>query len=153
MLVLAAMTATGRATLAEADAGAIIVQGATAQNSFPAGIQFAIRAQSSSQISMVRVAYRVGDDPVTYVANATYAPGFTVNATYVIDLQRDYLPPGVVLHYQWLIQDMAGASVTTVFSDVSVTDPRFLWHQRTLDKVTLHWYDGDDAFADAVLAA
>jgi hypothetical protein len=155
-IVLAAMALPlGQAAPAHAatGAGAITVQGASAQNSFPAAIQFAIRAQSSSQISMVRVAYRVGDDPVTHIANASYAPGFTVNATYAIDLQQNYLPPGVVLHYQWLIQDMSGAIVSTVFNDLQVTDPRFLWHQRTLDNVTLHWYDGGDDFADPVLSS
>lgn len=123
----------------------------TVQNSFPTQIQFGVRAQSSSQISSVRIGYRIGDDPLTFEADSTFSPGFTVVATYVIDLQRDYLPPGVVVHFQWQIQDMSGATVSSVWSDLPVTDPRFLWHEKTVGNVTLHWYDGTTDFADAVL--
>ena len=124
-----------------------------AQSSFPQQIQFKLGAQSSFQISAVRLVYRVGDDKINYVANATFVPDYKVIATSVIDLPHDYLPPGVTLHFQWQIEDMAGSEASTAWSDFKVTDPRFVWHERTLGNVVLHWYDGDDKFADAVLAS
>jgi hypothetical protein len=136
---------------ANAASAGITVSENAVQNSFPKNIQFTVRAQSSSQISSARLAYRLGDDPITFVANANYTPGFRIVATYPIDLQRDYLPPGVIVHFQWQIQDMAGGEFTTAWSDLKVTDPRFLWHERGLGNVVLHWYEGDDNFADAIL--
>ncbi|HLZ07046.1 MAG TPA: hypothetical protein VKT80_00520, partial [Chloroflexota bacterium] len=123
------------------------------RSSFPQSILFTMRAQSSFQISSVRVAYRVGDSTVTNLAVANFVPDTKVTATYTIDLPRDYLPPGVTVHFQWLIEDMAGSGAATEWSDFKVSDPRFLWHERTLGNVVLHWYDGDDNFADAVLAS
>lgn len=143
----------GRPATVHAAATGIAILQTTAQSAFPTQVQFGVRAQSSSQISSVRIGYRLGDDPLTFEANGSFAPGFTVVATYVIDLQRDYLPPGVVLHYQWEIQDMSGATVMSAIAELPVTDRRFLWHEKTLGKITLHWYDGTTDFADAVLAS
>ncbi len=138
---------------ASANAGGITVTASSGQNSFPNQIVFGVRTQSSSEISWIRLDYREGDEPITVEGSATFKPGFSVDASYAINLLSDYHPPGVVLHYQWRIQDMSGAEIDTAWADVNVTDLRFGWHERTRGNVILHWYDGDDAFADAVLAS
>jgi hypothetical protein len=150
LLIALALTGTAAPPASAASAGIEVLENAV-QNSFPKTIQFSVRAQSSSQISSVRLAYRLGDDPITFVANANYTPAFRIVATYPIDLQREYVPPGVIVHFQWQIQDMAGGEFATAWSDLKVTDPRFLWHERTLGNVVVHWYEGDDKFADAIL--
>src|SRR6185437_14823185 len=73
--------------------------------------------------------------------------------TYAIDLSQEYYPPGVTIQYQWQIEDLIGAKALSSWASLKVTDPRFFWRERTLGSVTLHWYDGDDQFADSVLAA
>lgn len=133
-------------------AGSIDVLATGARSEFPKQLVFPLQAQGTSQISSIRIAYRVGDDPVTSVARVTFAPANHVDTSYTIDLSQEYYPPGVTIQYQWQIEDLSGASVTTNWASFKVTDPRFNWHERTLGSVTLHWYDGDDQFAASVLA-
>jgi Peptidase MA superfamily len=134
-------------------AGVVTVLQSGAQSQFPKELDFAVQAQSNSMISSVRFAYRVSEDPVTTIAKATFVPSPRVEARYAIDLSRTYFPVGVTIHYQWLIQDQTGATGTSAWQDLRISDPRFLWHERTQGRVTLHWYDGDNQFADAVLDA
>jgi hypothetical protein len=110
-------------------------------------------AQSSAQISSLRLAFKISDDPVTTVAAVSFAPGFRVDTTNHLDLQRNYLPPGVTVHYWWQIEDQTNAHVDTAPADLPLVDPRFGWHIRSNADVNLHWYDGTTDFADGVLAA
>jgi len=127
------------------------VQQNTAKNEFPRRITFDLQAQSLTQITSVRLVYRVGDDPVMTVAAASFTPGFRFDATYQIDLRREYLPPGVTIQYRWQIRDLSNANLTTDGSDLWISDPRFVWRGRRLGAVTLYWHDVDDQFAHVLL--
>lgn len=131
---------------------AITVLQSQATSDFPKQLRFEVVAQSLAQITSVRIVYRVGDDPISVEATASFTPGFRVDATRAIDLQREYYPPGVALHFQWLIQDISGAELDTPLADLPIVDRRFLWHQNTQGGVVLHWYAGDSRFSDAVLS-
>jgi hypothetical protein len=131
---------------------AITIVQAVADDDFPNQLRFEIVAQSIAQITSVRLAYRVSDDPVITVDSATFAPGNRVDASRTIDLKQEYVPPGVTLHVQWQIQDLSGGELDTPWADVAVTDRRFLWHQSNQGGVTLHWYDGDTQYSDAMLS-
>ncbi|MGH2460256.1 MAG: peptidase MA family metallohydrolase [Chloroflexota bacterium] len=138
---------------ASATAGAIDIVTTSARSEFPKQLAFTLQAKSTAQISSVRIAYRAGDDPVTTVAQVSLTPASRVDPTYTIDLGHEYYPPGVTIHYQWRVEDQSGAAAASNWADLKVTDPRFFWRDRTRGSVTLHWYDGDDQFADSVLAA
>lgn len=154
ILALALLLAPFRAVAPVQGAGPMVsaLQG-TAKSDFPKEIDFALQAQGAAQVTRVRLAYQVGDEPITRIARATFQPAARVDATYKIDLRQQYYPPGTVIHYRWLIQDQTGAVTTTPGADLRVVDPRFGWHSRTSGPITLHWYQGDDQFADNLLAA
>lgn len=133
--------------------GSITVLQTSGRSDFPKAITFGLQVKSTAQISSIRIIYRVGDDPVTSIARVSFAPGYRVDTSYHIDLGHEYYPPGVTIHYQWKIQDQSGAELTTSRADLKVTDPRFLWHERTEGPITVHWYQGDDRFGDAALGA
>lgn len=138
---------------ASSAAGAINVLATSAKSEFPKQLDFTLQAKSTAQISSIRIAYRAGDDPVISVAKVSFAPASRVDTSYTIDLGQEYYPPGVTIQYQWQIEDQSGAKAVTDWADLKVTDPRFFWRERSRGLVTLHWYDGDDQFADSVLAA
>ncbi len=147
-----AAAARPRAPGASTTAGAIEVLASSGRSEFPNRIVFSLQAKSSAQISSVRIAYRVGDDPVTSIARVPAAAAFRIDTSYQIDLSREYYPPGVTMHYRWQIEDQSGAQLTTNWADLRITDPRFFWHERTLGAVTLHWYAGDDQYASTLLS-
>ncbi len=136
-----------------AGSGDITILQNDARSDFPRQVVYHLAAQSTSPITSARLAYRIADDPVTIVAAASLTPGRQIQTTYTINLQQEYLPPGVTLHYRWQIDDQSGAHLDGDWTDLKLVDPRFLWHERTQGAVTLHWYDGDTSFSDAVLSA
>lgn len=148
-----ALATTGALPDTTVGSGAITVLQTSGRSDFPRSLSFNLQAKSTSQISSIRIAYRAGDDPVTSIARVSFSPAFRVDATYPIDLAHEYYPPGVTIHYQWIIQDQSGAQLATSWSDLKVTDPRFLWHEQTQGPITVRWYQGDDRFGDAALQA
>lgn len=144
---------TGSPRFAAVTTNAITVLQNSARSEFPKQLDFSLQAQSTSQISSIRIAYQVGDDPVTSIARVVFTPANRVDTTYRIDLGQEYYPPGVTIQYQWRIEDQTGAKLSTDWATLNVSDPRFSWHARTLGLVTVHWYDGDDQFADSVLTS
>jgi hypothetical protein len=142
----------GQVEQADTAPGAITVLRVAARSEFPKQLLFDVQAKSSAQITSVRIAYRVKGDPVLSIARATFSPANRIDVTYPIDLSREYYPPGVTIQYQWRLQDQSGAQMTTDWSKLTVADPRFFWHERTLGPVTLHWYEGGDQYADTLLS-
>ncbi len=120
---------------------------------FPRKIDFHAAAQSTGQVTSARLAFRIADQTVTHIGRAAIQPDNRVDVHYVLDLQREYLPPGLDLHYQWMFEDQTGATASTNWSDLTLADPRFQWQQRTASGIQLEWYDVDDAYANAVLDA
>ena len=67
LIVLATVSVPfGSPVTVHAAATGIAILQTTAQSAFPTQVQFGVRAQSSSQISSVRIGYRLGDDPLTF---------------------------------------------------------------------------------------
>ena len=63
------------------------------------------------------------------------------------------LPPGARVHYSWRIIDATGRQIETPWETVRFNDDRHAWSMLTQGDVTLYWYKGDRAFAEALLAA
>lgn len=155
VLVMIAMIAAVTPVVGPAPAHAagpgITVLRNVAADAFPTRLTFSLQAQSAVDIASVRLAYQVGDEPITRIARATFVPGPRVSASYQIDLRQTYLPPGVAVQYVWQIQDQSSAQLTTPPARVVVGDPRFSWRTQTLYPVTLHYHDVDDQYAHVLL--
>lgn len=133
-----------------ADNGFVVAQNG-AKSEFPKDVVFSLQAQSPEPVAQAHLVYRLSDDPISYSDHVPVSPSGRVSASFTLDLQQRYLPPGVVIHYQWLLDGLGGAKYATPWSDVTVADSRFAWHTLTNGPLTLHWYDGDQAFATTVL--
>lgn len=138
---------------AAAAASTLTVTANTARSEFPKQLVFDLKAQSGSPITSVKIAYRVGDDPVTSLANVPVTAADHISTSYHIDLNQEYYPPGVTIHYQWRLTDQSSALLKTTWSNLLVVDPRFQWHEQTLGVVTVHWYEGNTQYATTMLGA
>lgn len=134
-----------------ADNGFVVTQD-SAQSEFPKDVLFSLQAQSPDQVSMVHLLYRLADSPVTYSDLVPMPRSARISASYTMNLRQQYVPPGVVIHYQWLLDGQSGAKYATPWASVAVADSRFSWQSMTNGPLTLHWYDGNTTFASSVLA-
>lgn len=129
----------------------------TAVVNFPTQLTFNLTAAGDRQITDVRVRYEVVRTSFISVASeaqAQFTPGTPVTAGYTLDMRRIAgLPPGTVVRYRWLVTDAGGKVTTTETNEVRWDDARYTWRQISEGPITLYWYEGDEAFADAMLAA
>ena len=128
----------------------------TAAVYFPSALVFNIKAQSSSEITKVRLHYEV--DRMNYArviseAWPTFTPSPEVEAEWTWDMRKASLPPGAMVQYWWTIEDKAGNKLTTPIDTIRFNDFRYSWQSVTAKQLTLFWYEGSQSFAEELLAS
>jgi hypothetical protein len=113
-------------------------------------ITFNINLESDSPITEARLLYRVAGQIATARGDAEIEPDTQVEASFTIDQERDYLPPGTELEYWWKITDQAGNELKTEPQPLLYTDDRHDWQMLSSDRLALYWYRGDRAFGEAL---
>jgi hypothetical protein len=139
-----------------ADSG-IVVSDSSAQVNFPTDITFYISAESDVSITDIRLHYSIecaSFAQVTSEVYITFTPTKSVDAQWVWDMRRTGgLPPGAVVIYWWTVTDAAGKKIETEPSLVHIEDERYDWETLQQGQVTLYWYEGDNLFAEELMAA
>lgn len=119
---------------------------------FPQRITFRVTANGNGEtITDVRLYYGHMQDPIRTQVRPTFTAGGQVNAQFVLNARERYLPPGSEIEYYWEVKDANGVRTESARQRFIYSDPRFSWRERSLGLVTLHWYNGGDAFANDVL--
>ncbi len=129
---------------------------ASTQAAFPNSLTFKVHAQSDSNITQLRVHYKVDRQnfaDVTSEGWAQFAPATTVDSQWVWDMRKSGLPPGSQVEYWWTAVDATGKTGQTSPTKVSFSDDRHKWQTITSGPITLEWYNGSQSFANALLTA
>jgi hypothetical protein len=122
---------------------------------FPESAMF--RATLTSEAEITSVVLEYGNEQQTcgqVIAKAfpQFTPGTTVNAEWTWEMrQSGSLPPGAQLWWRWRITDANGNETVTEPETATWLDHTHNW--QTLQngdspRVRLHWYEGDQAFAN-----
>jgi len=123
---------------------------------FPTTLTFNLEAESSANIVDVRLHYRVDKmnyAPVTSEGWPDFTPATRVETSWGWDMRKASLPPGTEVTYWWTIEDAAGSKLETAPSIVYFDDLRYNWQSLSEGKLTLHWYEGDNSFAQELMNA
>ncbi|MFC1871796.1 peptidase MA family metallohydrolase [Chloroflexota bacterium] len=122
-----------------------------AQVEFPTRLSFSLSAQSDVDIVDIRLCYvidRAGFADVTSEAYVRFVPGTKVDVDWTLDMIRiGGLPPGSNVKYWWTVKNAAGNGAETPPSALQFNDNRHQWRSITEDKITIHWYEGNETFA------
>jgi hypothetical protein len=139
----------------QADSG-ISTLDSSVEIDFPSELVFNFEAESSANITDVRLHYQV--DKMNY-AEVTgegwpdFTPGTTIETSWTWDMRKASLPPGAAVTYWWTAEDTAGNTLETPPGSVYFDDVRYPWQSLTSDEVTLLWYEGSDSFARELMDA
>ncbi|MDD4859191.1 MAG: peptidase MA family metallohydrolase [Dehalococcoidales bacterium] len=135
----------------------ITVTGSVAKVNFPATIDFSLSVKSNTDITDIRLQYVVERISISKIISETYIdfnPAKTVDARWTWDMRRTGgLPPGAILEYWWMVRDASGGQLVTDRIKLKIDDTRFTWRSKTQGKVTIYWYQGDDAFSGRLMTA
>jgi len=119
---------------------------------FPESITFHATIESSAPITSVVLEY--GTEQLTcgtVIAKAfpQFTPGLTVNPEWTWEMrQSGSLPPGTTLWWRWRYTDENGTESLSEKKNLTWLDSDHDWHTVTSGFINLHWYSGDQAFAE-----
>lgn len=125
--------------------------------SFPISITFSTKINSSTNITSVVLEY--GTDQLTcgeVIAKAfpLFTPGKSINVEWTWEMrQSGSLPPGATIWWHWRYTDENGNETVSDQQTITWLDSEHKWKTITADKLNLHWYSGEQSFADDLLNA
>jgi hypothetical protein len=124
---------------------------------FPDSITFRATIESSAPITSVILEY--GTDQLTcgsVVAKAfpQFTPGNIVVAEWTWEMrQSGSLPPGAALWWRWRYTGESGVESVSEKKTVTWLDATHDWQTVSSGMVNIHWYAGDQVFAEDLLNA
>jgi hypothetical protein len=132
----------------------ILDSSATAE--FPTKLNFHLAAHSNVNITDIRLCYtidRIQFSQVTSEIYIEFTPAPTVEVEWALEMIKfGGLPPGSNLAYWWLVKDASGNSVQSPRTQIQFQDNRYSWRSLTEGEVTIHWYKGEESFAQELMA-
>jgi len=124
---------------------------------FPSQITFSVELAGAATIKAVTLEYSVDQlacGTVKARALPTFRPAQNVKAAWAWKMQDSgSLPPGAQIRWQWRVTDANGDQLLTEPRVVTWLDDVHAWQTLTSQKVNLHWYRGNEAFARRMLGA
>ena len=143
-------------TLVQAQSGLAVTE-TSAEAAFPYQLNFSLSARSDTDITDIRLCYvmeRTGFAQVISEVYIEFVPSSSVDVGWALEMVKTGgLPPGSVVEYWWIVKDDSGDRVETTPAQVQFDDTRYDWRSLTEGKVTLYWYQGNDAFAQELMVA
>lgn len=134
----------------------ITVTNSAVKANYPDSLTFSCQAQSSVNITDIRLEYQVEQmtfAQVTSEAVIIFSPSKSVSATYSFNMQRfGQIPQGVDVYYWWIVKDAAGNELQTAPGHYTVVDNRHTWKTLTQGKINLYWYGQNQAFGQNVMS-
>jgi hypothetical protein len=131
--------------------GGITVENAAVTVDFGKSITFSAKITTSAPIQQASLLFRGVNETVTRVETVQVGEDGLTSFTY--DVSQNVFPPfgSIVFWFQATLSD--GQTHTSAPITFPYNDNRFPWREMERNKVTVHWYAGDDAFGAAALDA
>ena len=124
---------------------------------FPNSIIFRAIIESSAPITSVVLEYGTNELTCgTVVAKAfpQFTPDTTVNVEWTWEMkQSGSLPPGAIIWWRWRYTDESGDEYISDQKTLTWLDSKHNWQTVTSGLINLHWYSGDQDFAQDLLNA
>ena len=134
----------------------ISVLDSTTEVYFPSALVFTIKAESSSDITKIRLHYQVDKMSYAQVISEVwldFTPAPVVETEWTWDMRRASLPSGASVQYWWTIENKTGDKLVTPVEMVSFKDLRYSWQSLTEGQITIFWHEGGLSFANDLMAA
>jgi hypothetical protein len=114
-------------------------------------LTYEVSLASPVQPVRVELLTRLPGDDVAFVQSTALLPDG--DGRYRASLRdSSHIPPNSTFAYRFRAVLPDGSVAESEEGIVTIADARFDWRSRSDGVVTLHWYEGDDAFADRALS-
>ena len=124
---------------------------------FPDSIAFHASIESDTTITSVVLEYGTQEltcGPVIAKAFPQLTPGKNIDVEWTWEMkQSGSLPPGTSIWWRWRYTDENGRESLSEQKNIIWLDSKYNWQSLTSGPISLHWYSGDQAFAQDLLNA
>jgi len=156
ILVVCLLLALLSPALVQAKGGLAILH-SSVQAEFPARLSFNLSAESDVNITDIRLRYIVDRTSFAQVTSEDYiefVPAPKVDVSWTLEMVKiGGLPPGAAVDYWWVVEDASGDRIETAPVQVQFDDDRYPWHSLSEGEVTIYWYEGEQSFAQELMAS
>ncbi len=118
---------------------------------FPTKLEFDLVADAPQPVTSLEVWYHPAYSPVTLVSRPQFSGGTHVDISSTIDMQINYLPPGLDIVYHWHVTLKDGTTLDTPEQTVLYMDNRYQWSTATNGPVTIYYPKGSDQLGQQAL--
>jgi len=124
---------------------------------FPDNIAFRASIESDTTITSVVLEYgteQLTCGPVIAKAFPQLTPGKNIDVEWTWEMkQSGSLPPGTSIWWRWRYTDENGRESLSEQKNIIWLDSKYNWQTLTSGPISLHWYSGDQTFAQDLLNA
>jgi len=124
---------------------------------FPDSLTFQATIKSDVQINSIILEYGTNQltcGTVLAKAFPQFTPGTSINVEWTWEMrQSGSLPPGASIWWRWRYTDKSRQEYVSEQKTVTWLDSTHKWQTVTSDFINLHWYSGDNTFAQDLLNA
>lgn len=122
---------------------------------FPDRLSFSATIEASAEIERVVLEYGTNSRSCAEVIAKAYpviSPATKLNVSWTWEmLQSGSEPPGAQIWYRWRAIDVTGKEHVSEQQELTWIDTKRRWQSQERGLVTLHWYAGDQGFANELL--
>lgn len=130
MAVASVSTNLAKAQVTAEHAHTIRVISASQEVDFPDGVRLELEAEADSNITEIKVVYRIAGFDSTVYGYLEFVPDHRVKARFMIPTSgSSYMPSGVKIQYHYVIRDTKGAILKSSTYGLVYRDPRYDWRE------------------------
>lgn len=118
---------------------------------FPRTITFSLVADAPAPVDRAELRYTTSGKEYSNAAVVEFGETTSVEASYTVDAQIDYIEPGVDIVYYWILENADGPLARTAEQTFTWIDHSFNWQRYESQDVILYTYDGDKDFDEYIL--
>ncbi|HEX3721238.1 MAG TPA: hypothetical protein VHV31_00510, partial [Nitrolancea sp.] len=144
ILFVAMLSFVAPASAATGTATSLQVGQDTATVDFPTKLTFHLVADAPEKVVSVETWYHPAYSPVTTASHVDFSGGTHVDVTNAVDMQINYLPPGIDIVYRWRLTLQDGSVLESPDQTVLYMDTRHKWKTLTQGQVTVFYYPNDE---------
>jgi hypothetical protein len=136
---------------AAAQSNGLTVHDQSVEIDFPESVTFRLDIDAPEPIERVELRYQPAYSEVSRAERPSIEPGTSLTVEYELDTRIQYLPPGIDVHYRWIITLEGGRQLETEPRQFFYIDNRHDWQEITEGMVSIYYYDGGSQFGSTAM--
>lgn len=118
---------------------------------FPSTITFELSTETETPVDSAVLRYSIAGQEYSNMAEVRFDPGTDIEIEHTVDVELNYIEPGVDVTYYWVLSSDNQPVAQTAEQSFTWIDDSFDWQRIDSQDVSVYSYDTDADFAQYIL--